>query len=58
MYIIATASNMRDNLSRLATYISTVNSDIDKFNEYANINYEVLTARGDRVLVSYEEQEF
>ena len=48
MYIIATASNMRDNLSRLATYISTVNSDIDKFNEYANINYEVLTARGEK----------
>ena len=25
-----------------------VNSDIERFNEYANINYEALFARGDR----------
>ena len=39
---------MRENLSSLDTYIVTVNFDIDKFNEYAKINYEELIARGDR----------
>ena len=39
---------MRNNLYSLDTYITTVNSGIDKSNEYAMINYESLTARGER----------
>ena len=39
---------MREKLSSLDIYIATVNSDIDKFNEYANINYEALTERCER----------
>ena len=35
----STASNMRDNMSIIYTYTVTVNSDIEKFNEYAKINY-------------------
>ena len=34
---------MRENLSKLDTYIATVNSNIEKFNEYAKIKYDVLT---------------
>ena len=30
------------------TYNVMVNSDIDKFNEYDKINFEALTARGER----------
>ena len=36
---------MRENLDN---YISNVKSEIDKFNEYFNINYEALTAGGER----------
>ena len=32
----------------LDTYSTTVNSYIDKFNEYTKINYEALTTRGER----------
>ena len=39
---------MRDNMSSLDTYIATVNSEIGKFNKYANINYEALNARGEK----------
>ena len=39
---------MRENLSKLDTYIATVNSNIEKFNEYAKINYEELTTRSER----------
>ena len=51
-----TASNMRENLSSLDAYISTVNPDIEKFNEYANINYEALSARGERCDVMMSNQ--
>ena len=44
----ATYFNMREKISSIYTYISTVNYDIEKFNEYANINYELLDARGAR----------
>ena len=37
-----------ENLPIIDTYISTVNSDIDKFNKYAKINYKALSARGER----------
>ena len=43
-----TGSNKRDNLSSLDTYITKVKPDIEKFNEYAKINYEDLTTRGKR----------
>ena len=48
IYNMETASNMRENLYSLDTYIAIVNSEIEKFNEYANISYEVLTARCER----------
>ena len=35
-------------MSSLDTYIATVNSEIGKFNKYANINYEALNARGEK----------
>ena len=41
-------SNRRENIPSLNTYISRVKSDIDKFNEYAKINYEALTTWGER----------
>ena len=34
----STAYNMQDKLSILDTYISTVNFDIDKYNNYAKVN--------------------
>ena len=40
--------NIRENLSNIYTYIITVKYNIDKFNEYSSINYEALTARGER----------
>ena len=39
---------MREKLYILDTYINRVNSDIDKLNEYASINYEALASRGER----------
>ena len=39
---------MRENLYSIYTYITMVNSDIEKFNEYAKISYEALTAKGER----------
>ena len=46
--IRVTASKMIENLSSLDTYIATVNSNIEIFNEYVKINYEALTTRGKR----------
>ena len=48
IYTSFTASNMRENLYSIYTYITMVNSDIEKFNEYAKISYEALIARGER----------
>ena len=36
--------NMRDNLASLHTYITTVNSNSQRFKKYAKIKYEALTA--------------
>jgi len=44
----ATASFFRENLSSLDTHMATVNSDIEKFNEYVKVNAEGLKARGER----------
>ena len=40
--------NMRDNLYSIDTCIVVLHSDIEKFSEYVNINYQALTARGER----------
>ena len=41
----AMATQYRTNLSSLDIYMSTVNSDIEKFNDYVKLNYMGLTAR-------------
>ena len=44
----ATSSLMRENLSNLDSYMSTVKSDIEEFNRYVKLNYQGLQARGER----------
>ena len=44
----ATSSLMRENLSNLDSYITTVKSDIEEFNRYVKMNYQGLQARGER----------
>ena len=48
IYTRSNSSNTRENMSILDTYITTVNSDIEKFNEYTKTNYEALTVKGER----------
>jgi len=43
----ATASLLRENLSSLDTYMSTVKSNIEQFNKYVKVNWEGLKARGE-----------
>ena len=38
----------RDNLSSLDAYMSSVNSNVKKFNEYVRLNYEGLKSHGER----------
>ena len=42
----ATATMFRDNLSSLDTYMSSVNSDVKRFNDYVKLNSEGLKACG------------
>jgi hypothetical protein len=42
----ATSSLLRENLSNLDTYMSTVKSNIKEFNKYVKVNWEGLTACG------------
>ena len=44
----ATATHLRKNLTNLDTYMTTVNSNIEKFNQYVKVNVEGLRARGER----------
>ena len=44
----ATASLLRENLSSLDTYVSSVKSNIEDFNKYVKMNHEGLKARGER----------
>jgi len=44
----ATASLLRENLSSLDTYMSSIQSNIEDFNKYVKMNYEGLKARGER----------
>lgn len=45
----STASHMQGNLMNLTSYISTIDSDIVRFNEYVKIQREGLLARGQTV---------
>ena len=42
-----TSTYVRENLNNFDTYISTVNSDIENFNQYVKLNMDELKARGD-----------
>ena len=44
----STATYIRENLTNLDTYMSTVNSDIDNFNQYVKMNMDRLKSRGER----------
>ena len=44
-----TSKHFRANLKNLATYMTTICSDIEKFNQYVKENYNSLRARGDDV---------
>lgn len=46
--IRATGSLMRSNLIELDSYMSSIESDIPTFNNYAKLNYEGLRARGEQ----------
>ena len=43
----ATASHLRENLTNLDSYIGTVNSNIQLFNQYVKVNKDGLRARGE-----------
>ena len=43
----ATASHLRENLTNLDTYITTIDSNIQLFNQYVKVNREGLRARGE-----------
>ena len=42
-----TATYLRDNLTNLDTYMSTVKSDIENFNQYVKVNVDGVKARGE-----------
>ena len=44
----ATATHLRENLTNLDTYMSTVNSDIENFNNDVKVNVDRLKERGER----------
>ena len=44
----ATVTQYRTKLSSIDVYMDTVNSDIDKFNAYVELNYKGINARGER----------
>ena len=44
----STASHLRDNLATLDVYMTTVNSNIETFNQYVKVNKQGLKARGQR----------
>ena len=41
----ATETHLRENLTNLETYVFTINSNIDQFNQYVNVNVDRLKAR-------------
>ena len=44
----ATYTHLRENLTNLDTYMSTVNSDIENFNNDVKVNVDRLKERGER----------
>ena len=44
----STASHLRKNLTDLDSYMATINSNIEEFNNYVKINQQGLKARGER----------
>jgi hypothetical protein len=42
-----TTSQLRENLTNLDLYMSTVDSNIELFNQHVKVNWDVLTARGE-----------
>ena len=46
-YTRATSTNLRENITNLDTYISTVNSNIGNFNQYVKVNVDGLKERGE-----------
>ena len=42
----ATVSMMKENLSNLDSYMTSVNSNVEEFNQYVKLNYDGLKARG------------
>ena len=45
----STFTYLRENLANLETYMSTVNSDIEKFNQYVKVNVDGLKSRGEKM---------
>ena len=43
----ATANHLRENITNLDTYMSTVNSGIEKFNLYVKVKVDGLESRGE-----------
>ena len=43
-----TATYLRENLTNLENYMSTVNSDIENFNQYLKVNEDGLKSGGER----------
>ena len=41
-------THLRENLTNLDTYTSTVDSDFENFNQYVNVNLDGLKERGER----------
>ena len=45
----ATDPHLRENLNNLESYTTTVNSNIDTYNEHVKVNAEGLNSRGDMI---------
>ena len=45
----STANHLRENLINLGSYMSTVNSYIENFNQYVKVNVDGIKARGERI---------
>jgi hypothetical protein len=45
----ATASQLRENLTNLHLYMSTVDSNIELFNQHVKVNRDGMTARGESI---------
>ena len=48
IYTMETATSLKENLTNLDTYMSTLNSDIENLNQYMKVNVDGLKARIER----------